>query len=94
VTLLAELYDNNKSVQPRRIDVVTHLLAETGSEAFTARDTLSNSADGKRWSVYAYTRQIPLQNVAPGRYLLRVEAQLRDNTKESPAVRETLITVR
>jgi hypothetical protein len=94
LSVLAEIYDNNKSVQPRRIDVVTRLLAETGSEALTARDTLTDGIDGKRWSIYTYTRQIPLQHVAPGRYLLRVEAQSRDNAKESPAVRETLITVR
>jgi hypothetical protein len=40
---------------------------ETGQEVLTARDTLTNGTDGKKWDIYAYTRQIPLQNVAPGR---------------------------
>jgi hypothetical protein len=94
LSLLAEIYDNSKARQPRRLDVVTHLLAETGREVFAARDTLTNGADGKKWDIYAYTRQIPLQNVAPGRYLLRVEAQPLGNTNDTPASRETVITIR
>jgi hypothetical protein len=31
--LLAEVYDNTKPRRPRQIDLVTHLLAETGSES-------------------------------------------------------------
>jgi hypothetical protein len=93
LSLLAEIYDNSKSQQPRQIDTAVHLLTETGQDAFAARDTLANSGGAKKWDVYAYTRQIPLQNIAPGRYLLRVEAQVRVNNAK-PAVRETLITVR
>jgi len=54
-----------------------------------------NTADAKKWNIYAYTKQIPLGDIAPGRYLLRVEAQVR-GTKEdaNPAARETLITIK
>jgi hypothetical protein len=93
LSLLAEIYDNSKSQQPRQIDTAVRLLTETGQDAFAARDALANSGDAKRWDVYTYTRQIPLQNVAPGRYLLRVEALVR-GSKDTPAIRETLITVR
>ena len=92
--LLAEIYDNSKSQQPRQVETAVRLMAETGQEVFVARDSLANNGDTKKWDVYAYTRQIPLGNVAPGRYLLRVEAQVRGDTKAKPTVRETLITVR
>jgi hypothetical protein len=94
LSLLAEIYDNSKSQQPRQVDAAVHLIAETGQDVFTARDALANTADAKKWDVYAYTRQVPLSNVAPGRYLLRLEAQVRGDTKTQPVVRETLITVR
>jgi len=48
---------------------------------------------GRKWDIYACTPQIPLQNVAPGRYLLRVEAQTLSNTNDNPAFQEAVITV-
>ena len=42
-----------------------------------ARDTIANQADTKKWDTYAFTKQIPLQNIAPGRYILRVAAAVR-----------------
>ena len=42
------------------------------------------------------TREVPLKNVAAGRYLLKVEAGLRDLRQAqvaNPVIRETLITV-
>jgi VWFA-related protein len=95
LSLLAEIYDNSSSRQPRTIDTVVRLLSETGTEAFVARDSLANTGDAKKWDVYAYTRAIPLNDVAPGRYLLRVEAQVRSSGNNSkPATRETILTVR
>lgn len=93
LSVLAEIYDNTKSRQSHQIDLATELLSETGSKVFSERDTLTNGADGKAWSSYVYLRQLPLSGVAPGRYLLRVEAQARNNSNDIPAVRETVITV-
>lgn len=94
LSLLAEIYDNGKSLQPRQIDTAVSLIAESGQEVFAARDSLANTADAKKWDAYAYMRQIALANVAPGRYLLRLEVHVRGNTNVKPALRETLITVR
>jgi len=95
ISLLTELYDNSSSKQPRQIDTTVHLLAESGQDAFVARDSLPNGGDPKKWDTYAFTKDIPLQNVAPGRYLLRVEAAVRGNQNGAkPVSRETLITVR
>jgi VWFA-related protein len=93
LSVVTEIYDNTKPRQPRQIDLVTHLLSETGSEVFTARDTLTNGADGKAWNSYAYTCQLPLREVAVGRYLLRVDAQMRGHS-DALARRETSISIR
>jgi len=95
IALLAEIYDNSTSRQPRQIDTSVRLIAESGQDAFVARDSLTNSGDAKKWDTYAFTKQIPLQSVAPGRYVLRVEAAVRGNQNgTTPVARETLITVR
>lgn len=95
LALLAEIYDNSSSQQPRSIDVTVRLLGEDGREVFTAHDALDNAGakDPKHWDAYSYTKELSLKDVAPGRYLLRVESQVRGNTKLKPAA-ETVVTVR
>ncbi len=88
LTVFSEIYDN--SSQPRQIETGVSLTAESGQRAFAARDTVENSPSN-RWTTYGLTRQIPLKDVPPGRYILRVEAGVRDSS--APAVRETTITV-
>ena len=71
------------------------LLSESAREVYVARDSVTNTADAKKWDVYAYTKQIPLSGIAPGQYLLRVEAQVRGTKEDAqPAGRETLITIK
>jgi VWFA-related protein len=94
LSVYSEIYDNTTSRQPRQIDIAVRLIAETGREAFSVQDSLTNGgADiSKRWSIYAYPREIPLKSLAPGRYLLRIEAQVRGSS-DKPVAQETLITV-
>jgi VWFA-related protein len=95
LALLSEIYDNSSSRQPRQIDVSVRLLSEAGQEAYVARDSVMNTADAKKWNIYAYTKQIPLGDIAAGRYLLRVQAQVRGTKDDAnPAARETLITIK
>jgi VWFA-related protein len=98
VTVFAEIYDNSSSKQPRQIDTTVALIAESGQEVFRARDSASNPStpaaaghDG-RWSTHGLIRDIPLKDITPGRYLLRIEISPRGSA--TPVVRETLITVR
>jgi VWFA-related protein len=95
LTVLADLYDNASPRQPRQIDASVALISENGKEAFSARESLTNgpSAPGGNWMAFALKRDIPLKNVPPGSYLLRVEVQVRGSKDAAPAVRETLITV-
>jgi VWFA-related protein len=95
IALYTEIYDNLGAQMARHIDVAVRIVAEDGKEVLAIRDTLENGgvAPKKPWDLYGYTRDIALKNVAPGRYALRVEAQVRGNRDVKPVARETLITV-
>ena len=60
----------------------------TGKEVFASRDELDNGGapPEKPWEIYGYTKQIPLKDIPPGRYLLRVEAQVRGNVEDAKPV--------
>jgi hypothetical protein len=96
LAVYAEVYDNITSKQQRNIDIAVRLVSEAGQEVFVARDSLTNGgATGQApWLIYGYPKEIPLKNVAPGRYLLRVEAAVRGNAQDAkPVAKETLISV-
>jgi VWFA-related protein len=97
VSLYAEVYESASSGPPRRIDVTTRLINEEGRDVVTAGELLERgaSAAGDKSATFAVKRDIPLKDVAPGRYLLRVEAQVRGETGANGTVtRETALTVR
>jgi hypothetical protein len=95
IALYTEIYDNLGTQMARHIDVAVRMMSEDGKEALAIRDTLENGgvAPKKPWDLYGYSREVPLKNIAPGRYALRVEAQIRGNKDVKPVARETLITV-
>jgi VWFA-related protein len=95
IALYTEIYDNIGSDQARHVDLAVRLLSESGAEAFAVRDEMTNGgvAPKKAWDIYGYSKEIALKNIAPGRYALRVEAQVRGNNDVKPVARETLITV-
>ena len=93
LALYAEIYATVGQIAPR-IDVTTRLISESGRDVSVARDELSGSvAAGRDKSVtYSLSKSIPLRDVPPGAYLLRVEAQRRGDA-DKIAVRETPVTV-
>jgi hypothetical protein len=96
IALYTEIYDNIGSAQARHIDIAVRIVSEDGKEAFAVRDVLENGgvAPKKPWEIYGYSKEIALKGVAPGRYALRVEAQVRGNSNDAkPVARETVITV-
>jgi VWFA-related protein len=96
LALYTEIYDNIGSQQARRVDVAVRIVSEDGKEVFATGDVLENGgvAPKKPWDVYGYSSEIALKGIAPGRYALRVEAQVRGNIGGAkPVARETLITV-
>ena len=93
LALYAEIYATVGQIAPR-VDVTTRLIAQSGRDVSVARDELGGSvAVGRDKSVtYSLSRSIPLRDVPPGAYLLRVEAHRRGES-DKIAVRETPITV-
>jgi hypothetical protein len=95
IALYTEIYDNIGSAQARHIDIAVRIVSADGKDAFAVRDVLENGgvAPKKAWEIYGYSKEIPLKNIAPGRYALRVEAQVRGNDDAKPVSRETLLTI-
>jgi VWFA-related protein len=95
LAILADIYDNSAAAQPRMIDLAARLVGDDGRDVFAAHDSLTNGGadSSKNWSTFAFTRQIPLKDVPPGRYLLRIEARDRARSADTPVARETAITV-
>ena len=94
LNVFAEIYDNISSREPQRLEVITTLTGEGGVAAFSSRESLTGSSSGgnARNARIPLTKQIPLNDVRPGRYVLRVEARALGGTAK-PVVRETTITV-
>ena len=90
LTVFAEIYDNIPGRQPRQIDTAVTLLSESGQEVFAARDGIDNPP-AARWTTYGLRQDVPLEKLAAGRYLLKIEAGLRGGSPA--AVRETLIVI-
>jgi len=95
LAVLADVYDNSAPAQPRVIDIAARIVAENGRDQFAAHDSLTNGGTdaSKNWTTFAFTKQIPLKDIPPGRYLLRVEARDRTRTDAPAAASETAITV-
>ena len=96
LTVYAEIYDNIPARQVHTLSILTRLLGEDGREVFSSRETHDGAVlqgTGSA-SIYGFSKQIPLADVTPGRYLLQVEAQARGNPKDmKPITRETLVNV-
>jgi hypothetical protein len=94
LTLFTELYDNASNRTPRSIEIVTTLAGDNGTAVFSSRENIDGGlATGgpTRNTIIPYGKQIPLKDVRPGNYVLKVDAHSRDGGK--PVSRETAIRV-
>ena len=93
VSAFAEIYDNNNSSRDaRRVEVTTTLVGEDGVAAFSSRESVSGGSADVKSSRLPIVKQIPLENIRPGRYVFRVSARLLGDGA-TPVARETAITV-
>jgi hypothetical protein len=94
VAFYTEIYDNDKSPQARHIDITVQLVSESGAKVPVSRDELQNggTASEKPWEIYGFAKRFPLKDLAPGRYVLSVEAAVRGRD-ETPATRQAVITI-
>jgi VWFA-related protein len=74
----AEVYDNLPPTPSHTIDITTSVVTLEGTSVFKAAEERSSTElQGVKGNGYGHVTQIPLKDVAPGRYLLRIEAKSR-----------------
>ena len=91
LALMAEVYDNEGKT-PHKVDITTSLRSDDGRELFNHGDERSSSELGGPRGGYGYTARIPLTGLAPGLYVLKVEARSRLG-KSQAASREVQIRI-
>ncbi len=84
LSVFAEIYDNLNPRDAGRIEVVTNLIGEDGTARFSSRETLAGNTP--------ILKQIPLSEMRPGDYVLRVEARALGGSAK-PVSRETALTI-
>jgi len=94
IALFAEVYDN-QAATPHKVDIVTTVRADDGRVVFkTEEERASEELRGARGG-YGYMAQVPLRDIAPGDYVLRVEARSRlSGNEKTPAARDIEIRIR
>jgi VWFA-related protein len=84
LAIFAEVYDNLGKA-PHRVLMTATVLTDEGKTAFTTSDERRSEELQGASGGYGYAVQIPLTGIAPGRYVLRVDAKA--TTGNEPAVR-------
>ncbi len=91
IQLFTEVYDN-AGATPHKVDITTTVTTDEGKVMFKTEETRDSSDLGGQRGGYGYTTEIPLKDLAPGRYVLKVEAKSRLG-QTPPAAREVQFTV-
>jgi hypothetical protein len=91
LALAVDVYDNKAST-PHRVEIRTVLTGDDGSVVYSAKDE-RRSEELKGGGTFGHVATVPLKGIAPGRYVLKVEAQ--SLLSNGPTVsREVELTVR
>jgi VWFA-related protein len=88
----AEVYDTQGD-RAHKVNITTTLLTDAGTSVFNRADERSSSELRGRTGGYGYSVRVPLKGLAPGLYVLRVEARSTLG-KEAQASREVVVRVR
>ena len=86
LAVFAEVYDNVVKT-PHRVEITATVLADDGKVVHTTSDTRKSEELQGTTGGYGYTTKIPLLNLAPGRYVLRLTATSQLG-KPEPVTRE------
>jgi hypothetical protein len=92
LALAVDVYDNKVS-SPHRVNIHTSITADDGNVVFTSNDERKSDELKGVNGTYGHVATIPLKGVAPGRYVLRVEAK-STLSSNAAASREVEFTVR
>jgi VWFA-related protein len=75
LALFTEIYDNVK--QPHKTEIVATVKAEGGQSVFETREEHDSSELAGSAGGYGFQARVPLKALAPGLYVLRIEATAR-----------------
>lgn len=92
VVLFAEFYENTPNAPPHTIELATTVRAEDGRTVFQSREPRSSTDLQGGSGGYGYSARIPLADVAPGTYVIRVEG--RSSIANTTVGRDVLIRVK
>ena len=90
IALFTEIYDNIK--QPHKTEIVATVKAEGGQTMFETREEHDSSELAGSAGGYGFQTRVPLSKLAPGLYVLRVEATARVGDRHTVA-KETVFRV-
>ncbi len=76
LAIFTEIYDNSGKA-PHKVDIVTSVLTDEGKPVFKAEDVRDSSELKGAKGGYGYTTRVPLSDLAPGLYVLDVNAKSR-----------------
>jgi VWFA-related protein len=91
IALFAEVYDN-EARSPHKVDMETRLTSDAGNVVFKIDEARDSTEIGGARGGYGYTARVPLTDLAPGLYVLTVEAKSRLG-RDAAASRQVQITV-
>ncbi len=91
LALFVEVYDNSGR-QPHKVDIEASLRSEGGRSVFQTTEEHDSSELAGGPGGYGFSTRIPLKDVPPGLYVLRVTGKTRVGDQEQ-AARETIIRV-
>lgn len=92
LAFFAEIYDNSGD-QPHKVELTATVKAEGGQTVFETREERDSSELKGSAGGYGFTARIPLKEMAPGLYVLRVEAVSRLGDRPTVA-HDTVFRVR
>jgi VWFA-related protein len=92
LAIFVEVYDN-QGAPAHKVDISAALKAEGGQTVFQTREERDSSElAGSAGGGYGFAARVPLKEIPPGLYVLRVEAQSRVGDRPLTA-RETVVRV-
>jgi VWFA-related protein len=94
LAIFAEFYENVPNAPPHRLDITTTLRAEGGRVVTEVTDERSSTELQGAQGGYGLMARLPLKELAPGLYVLRVEGRSRIGDRENTVGRDVQIRVR
>jgi hypothetical protein len=91
LAIFAEVYEA-VAKPAHKVSIAVTMKAEGGQTVFQSREERDSSELGGNSGGYGFSARIPLRDIAPGLYVLRVEAQSQTGDRPTTA-RETIVTV-